>query len=296
MKLALYIFTLFVMGSCSFNFMFLHPDKFKEDYEARKFIEYQSKDTLVVEFKNTHVPHFRVPIDDIVPDIKSLDFDVNSFFISNGNKDSLNAWMLSPKDSLNGTMLLFLHGNAGNVTSQFQSMTPFVRKGYQALVLDYSGFGFSTGRASRKNVLKDANMAIDHIIADTSLEYDRLLIYGQSLGGHVAVVVAEENQDYIDGLIIEGAFSSHKDVGADMAGVLARIFVKEGYSAKESFRGYYGPTLIIHSEDDKMIPIAHGERLNGVARKPKTFLRIDGRHINGPILYSDTISKLMEQL
>jgi pimeloyl-ACP methyl ester carboxylesterase len=276
--------------------MFLHPDKFKEDYEARRIVEYKSKDTLLVEFENTHIPHFRLPVDDIVPEIESIDININSLFIPNGNKDSLNAWMLAPKDSTNGTMILFLHGNAGNVVSQFQSMTPFVRKGYQALVLDYSGFGFSTGRPTRRNVLKDANMAFDYIVADTSLVYERLIIYGQSLGGHVAVVVAEENQDYIDGLVIEGAFSSHKDVGADMAGVMARIFVKEGYSAKDSFRGYYGPTLIIHSEEDKMIPLAHAETLNRVARNPKTFLKIDGRHINGPILYADTISSLMEGL
>ena len=173
---------------------------------------------------------------------------------------------------------------------------PFVKKGFQVFMIDYSGFGFSQGKSKRKYVLTDSKDGLDYLLSRNDIKYDKLIMYGQSLGGHLAAVSGTQNQDKIDGLVLEGAFSSHKDAANDRVPFLSRLFVREMYSAEKNIKHYKKPLLIIHSTEDTTIPYRHGERLLELANEPKELYTIDGRHVYGPLLYGDSIAQKLVEL
>lgn len=282
---------LLVLGSCAMNGIFLHPYTLHENDRFSEYVE-EKKDTLTLCFDETCQPS----IIDSKKNRVELPYAMESRFFPNRVGDSINAWLFSPLENYNGVTIYFLHGNAGNIVYQYAFVTPFVKRGFQVFMIDYSGFGFSEGNATREAVYIDATDGLQYLLNDSGIRYDHLLIYGQSLGGHLSTVIANENQDKIDGLIIEGAFSSHKDVASDRVPVLGRIFTKEMYSGEKNIVGLKKPVLIIHSIEDETIKFKHGERLYSLANEPKEFYQIDKPHIYGPLYYADSIVSKMNKL
>lgn len=289
MKQALIPGLLFILSSCGFNFMFLHPWKLKQD----SVITYKKKDadSLVLRFEG-HTPTF------YIKDLAQADttYSIQSDFIVNSHDDSLNVWWIKPTGPANGKTIFFLHGNAANLAYQYQGMVPFVRDGYQVVALDYSGFGFSQGKAKRKFLLDDAREAFEILMNDEVVKEEQIIVYGQSLGGHLSTIVASEFEDKIDLLVTEGAFASHKDVASDVAGIAGRIFVKEGYSGKKAIADFKKPYLIVHSTDDKVVPYWHANELLASTNNRASLLTIDQCHICGPQYHYDTIRSSMESL
>jgi len=272
--------------------MFLHPYALNQDSQFKGFVE-AVNDTLTLTFDEQKHP----VIVDSHNEKPDLDFSIESSFFTNSSGKLINSWMFRPtKQEYNGTTIYFLHGNAGNVVYHYNFVTPFVKKGFQVFMIDYSGFGFSEGEAKRKLILKDANEGLDYLIKRGDIRYDKLLIYGQSLGGHLAGVVASQNKNKIDGVVIEGGFSSHKNVASDMVPILGHIFVREMYSAKRAVRDFGKPILIIHSTEDEVVNYKHGEKLYNAAIDPKSMYTIDKPHIRGPLFYADSIIHKMEKM
>lgn len=280
-----------LLSSCAFNKMFLHPFPLKT---TDSFSDYNKelKDTLTLTFSEDKSPIIK----NSTGDVANLNYSIENIHFLNQQEDTLNAWFIKPNSNYNGITLYFLHGNAGNIVYNYLLMEPFVKKGFQIFMIDYSGFGFSQGKSKRKFVLTDAKDGLDYLLSRADIKHDKLIMYGQSLGGHLAVVSGTQNQDKIDGLVIEGAFTSHKDAANDRVPFLSRIFVREMYSAEKNIGKYKKPLLIIHSTEDKTIPYKHGERLNQLANEPKEFYTIDGRHVYGPLLYGDSIAEKLVEL
>lgn len=290
MKLIFYFLLLFFLTSCGFNKVFLVPDKLDIQHQAFKTVYNKNADTLVIADATCCQPYF------INTENKTLDYpySIKSIFFDSKSGNKLNAWIISNDSVYNGKNIIFFHGNAGNLVSQHKMMLPFVKAGYKVFMADYSGFGFSKGKATRKNVLLDGNSAIEYFTnLDTTA---RWIIYGQSLGGHLTPVVALANQELIDGIVVEGAFTSHHDIGANSAGFIARILIAEKYSAKKALKQFKKPVLIIHSTEDNIIPYRMGEQLFEVANEPKQFYQIDKCHICGPIYFSENILQKMDVL
>lgn len=282
---------IFIVSSCALNKTFLHPwDLNKEDTVSAYVPEVD--DTLTLGFNDDRT----AKITNSAGEEADLAYTIETIFFENRSGDSLYAWFMEPKENYNGTTIYFLHGNAANLAYQVLFAAPFVEAGYQVFIFDYSGFGFSQGEATRKAVKNDATDGLNYLMSRKDIEYDHLLLYGQSLGGHLSVVIANENQDKIDGLITEGAFSSHNDIAADVVPVLGRIFTREMYSAEKNIVDFKKPILIIHSTEDERIPYEQGERLFELANEPKEFYTIDQKHIRGPLFYADSITAKMARM
>jgi hypothetical protein len=271
--------------------MFLRPDKAPPEAKSLKFTT--AKDTTIVYFSpETHQPTFTKSGRDTI----DPGFTIESIVFESSDGNKLNGWMLKPKKNFCGITLLHFHGNAGFLLSQYQLMAPLVKNGFQVFMFDYSGFGFSTGKATRKNILPDALSVIDYVKARPDVQKTKLVLYGQSLGGHLSAVAAEKRQSSVDGLVIEGSFSSDKDAAASIAGIFGRIFVKQTYSAKKSIAQFHKPVLIIHSSEDKTIPVYLGKKLFAAANDPKEFYEIKKPHIYGAVFYPGEITQKIKNM
>lgn len=280
-----------LLTSCSFNKLFLQPTKIP--VSTTQLSLKTARDSTVVSFSGeAHQPMFLKNGTDTI----TFDFSIESVNYKSANGNILNGWLLKPKNATATTTLLHLHGNGGCLLSQFKAISPLVGKGFQVFMFDYSGFGFSQGKSTRKNVLIDALSTLDYLKTRPDISTTTLLLYGQSLGGHLSAVVAAQRPDAISGLIIEGAFSSHKDIGGHMVPVLGKIFVKQGYSAVKSIKNFNKPVLVIHSTEDEMIPFYMGKKIFDNANEPKDFYEVKKCHICAPQFYADEISEKIKKM
>lgn len=286
-KISLIITALVLLTSCNFNKLFLIPAKIPTDTKKISLYNNKGNENVSVYFSgDNYQPTFIRNGKDTI----DLGFTIESVVFKSSNGNKINGWFLKPKHPTPLVTIIHFHGNAGNLLSQFELMSPFVKKGFQVFLFDYSGFGFSEGKATKNNVMTDALSVLDYIKSRPEIKNTKLIIYGQSLGGHLSIVVADKRQNDIDGLVIEGAFSSHKDIAANIAGIFGRIIVKQNYCALKSIKNYKKPILVIHSTEDEVIPFKLGQKLFNNANEPKEFYEIRYSHIQGPLFYSDEIS------
>lgn len=290
---SLIILTVILLTSCSLNKVFLLPTKITETVRRVTMINPATNDTTVVFFSgDNYQPTFTKNGKDTI----DFDFTIESVVFKSANGNKINGWFLKPKNKISTITLLHLHGNSGCLFSQYQAMTPLIKNDFQIFLFDYSGFGFSEGKATKENILTDALSALDYLKSRQDIKNTKLVIYGQSLGGHLSAVVAAQRQNDIDGLVIEGAFSSHKDIAANNVGIFGRIFVNEKYSAVKSIKDYKKPLLVIHSTEDKIVPFKMGQKIFDNANSPKEFFEIKKEHILGPKYYTDEISKKIKSM
>ncbi|MDP6636089.1 MAG: alpha/beta hydrolase [Phycisphaerae bacterium] len=190
----------------------------------------------------------------------------------------LHGWFL-PVESSKGTVLMF-HGNGGNVSHRLETIAIFHDLGYNAMIIDYRGYGRSEGSPGEHGTYRDAEAAWKYLISERKLDPKRIVIFGRSLGSAVAAWLAVEKQSA--GLILESAFTSIPDMGAELYKFLpVRLLARIKYDTFGRIKQVRCPLLIIHSPDDEIIPYHHGQKLFAAANEPKRFLEISGGHNDG---------------
>ena len=294
LNLILLIILLNILNSCQFSSLFHRANKLEKKWNfnnlppfaingEKHHIESDALESTICIFKDT------VRLNKTY-EIKPIDFVSKS-----GNK--LSGLLLSPKNNLR-TDLIFLHyhGSAGNLLGyHFQMVSQLTEKGFQVFTFDYSGYGFSDGKATRKNVLTDAYSALDFIKNNPIFKNKKVIIFGQSYGGYLATVVGSNRQNDIEGMIIEGAFYSHRKEAVYTVGFVANI-VYDGIRAEKEIKKNKKPILIIHSKEDKMTPIKFGEKIFDEANEPKYFMEIDKNHLDGLQYYGDSIKVKINEI
>jgi uncharacterized protein len=223
------------------------------------------------------------------PDTTIYYVEIINFKSGNGN--TLNGWFLKPKQGISKATVLQLHGNGGNISYQYQFAEPLVKAGYQVMVFDYEGYGKSTGTPSQENVLDDAIQALKYVKQRSDVAGKKLILFGQSLGGHLSCVVAAKENAMIDALVIEGAFSGHELMAAYVTKQhggprwLAKLLVPTRYEGIDYIDKVSVPKLIIHSTEDATCPFYMGKALFDKATEKKEFWEIKGGHIMASRLY-----------
>ena len=173
-------------------------------------------------------------------------------------------------------VLLFLHGNAGNVADR-AAVCAYMREDLSASVLlfDYRGYGRSEGQPTIEGMLNDARAARDYLAARERVEPRSVVLLGRSFGGALAVELAAE--EGARGIVLESTFSSLRDVaGVHYPPYLVNLLVADRLKSSNRIRGYHGPLLQSHGDSDRVIPFASGQRLFDNANQPKTFVRVPG--------------------
>lgn len=195
--------------------------------------------------------------------------------------------------------LLFLHGNAGNISHRLESLEIFHELGLATLIIDYRGYGRSEGKPSEAGLYRDADAAWHYLVEDRKVPPQRVIVFGRSMGAAVAAHLAAERP--VGGLILESAFSSVPDRGAELYSIFPiRLLARIHYPTAEWVKQVRAPVLVIHSEEDELIPFHHGEAVYHAAPEPKQFLQIRGDHNSGFILsrpvYMEGLARWLESL
>lgn len=176
--------------------------------------------------------------------------------------------------------LLFLHGNGGNISHRLEKLAMYHQLGLAVFIIDYRGYGLSQGSPSEPGTYLDADAAWNYLIKDKAVPENRIIFYGESLGGAVAAWLATQHQP--GALILESSFTSIMDMGRHYYPYLPiRWISRIKYPTLDRIKQVHAPLLIIHSPTDDIVPYAQGKKLFESAHEPKSLLEITGDHNNG---------------
>lgn len=208
--------------------------------------------------------------------------DYEALTLDTADGERLDAWFV-PAPQAHG-VVLFLHGNAGNMAQRMDSIAMFHRLGYGVLIFDYRGYGRSSGKPSEAGLYLDAESAWAHLTRRRGIAPDRVVLFGESLGGAVAARLAARQppREQPGALVLASVFTSVPDLAADLYPWLpARWLARLRYDTAEALTQIRSPVLVAHSPDDEIVPFRHGQRLFQAAPAPKVFLRLAGGHNDG---------------
>ena len=177
-------------------------------------------------------------------------------------------------------VLLWCHGNAGNLIHRLENLGELYRLGLSVFIFDYRGYGRSSGKPSEEGLYQDALAAYGYLTETRGVKPERLVLFGRSLGAAIAAELASHTQP--GALIIESAFTSAPNMAAQLYPWLpVRWMSRYRYDTQSSLEAITCPLLVIHSREDDLIPYAQGEQLFAHARAPKQFLELHGGHGDG---------------
>ncbi|MGV8041167.1 MAG: alpha/beta hydrolase [Thermoanaerobaculaceae bacterium] len=200
-------------------------------------------------------------------------------FLTTEDGVRLHAWWVSPPESrppveLGRPVMLYLHGNAGNISHRGGVVATLARRlGMDVLILDYRGYGRSEGRPHEEGLYEDARTAWRFLTVDRGLPAGRILVYGKSLGGGVATRLASEGHPA--GLVLQSTFTSIPDLAAHHYPFVPRFLVRTRMDSLSRIAAVGCPLLVVHSRADEIAPFAHGKRLFAAAREPKRFFTVE---------------------
>ena len=202
--------------------------------------------------------------------------------------------------------VLFFHGN-GEIGPEYDDIAAvYNQRGFNFIIADFRGYGFSNGTPTAENTMEDA-----HIILDSVRKYIKeneylgsLILMGRSLGSVSVLELAKRFSDDFEGLIIESGFAEEKPL-FDLIGMTAEQvgFKKEdGFMNDEKIKKYSGPLLVIHAEQDHIIPFSQGEELLKLSpSENKKLLPIPNANHNNilgmsPQIYFEEIARFINAL
>jgi fermentation-respiration switch protein FrsA (DUF1100 family) len=198
--------------------------------------------------------------------------------LTTSDNERLHGWYVPAANSKG--VLLFFHGNAGNISHRLESIKIFHELGLDTLIIDYRGYGQSTGKTTEQGTYLDAQAAWDYLINNRGIPADRIIIFGRSLGGAIGAWLGVQNNPAA--VIIESSFSS----GVDMARRIypfmpVRLITRLQYPVADYAAQLNCPVLVIHSRHDEIIPFAMGQAIYAAVKQDKKFLELRGDHNNG---------------
>lgn len=192
----------------------------------------------------------------------------------------LNAWMVRADDP--AAVVLYCHGNSGNI-SLYGRWMERVRERHRLtlMVFDYRGYGKSEGEATVEGVLADAAAARTKLATLAGCPEEKLLLWGRSLGGAVAIQLAAAKPPA--GLILESTFPSFREVADLHQPALSWLVPRDRLNSVEAIGDVKCPLLQAHGTADRLIPLAMGKKLHEAAGSStkRLLVKEGGDHNNG---------------
>jgi len=218
---------------------------------------------------------------------------------SGGQSDRIHGWWI-PAEKPDAPVMLYFHHNAINIGANVSQALQFHKLGYSIFLFDYRGFGQSEGAFSTESHLyEDAQAAWNYLTQERKLSPNRIVIYGHSVGGAIAIDLAAKHPEAA-ALIVQSSFTSMRDM-TKRFGVYwflpIELVLRQRFESLEKMKSIKMPVLIMTGTEDIQIPVEMGERLYAAAPGSKQLIIIQGgghdNHLSEP--YKQRVKQFIDQ-
>ena len=201
-------------------------------------------------------------------------------FFNNGRGHRLHAWFFGQNSSDN-FVILYSMGKDGDIARRAETLAQLLDSGAAVFVYEYGGYGVSEGRPSLPGILNDAVAAYDYLTHRLGIREDRVVLYGESLGGAVSAWLVMQRR--AAAIILKSAFASLESIAKYRLFFLrlypSFLFPTPCLDNARAVRVALVPTLIVHGQGDRMIPLSHARFLHESATGPSQLLLLpESRH------------------
>ncbi len=214
--------------------------------------------------------------------VYEFDHDFDEIFIDTEDGARLNA--LHFKQEKPRGIIVYYHGNAGDLSKWGQITSYFLQFNYEVLVMDYRGYGKSTGKLSEEALYKDAQLVYDK--ARELLPDRKIIVYGRSIGTAIASKIASKNDPAT--LILETPFYDFRKLVKQKAPYVPQALLKYDFPTAHFADDVKCKVLIIHGTDDGIVPFESGLELYKVLpEKTRSFVKVEGGKHNDLINFKE---------
>jgi len=206
-------------------------------------------------------------------------FDYEDVVITTSDNVKIHGWFLKAQQETG--VILFLHGNAGNISHRLFKAKGWIDRGFSIFLVDYRGYGKSAGKIKHQdNVYSDVDAAFQWLIHEKNIPINKIILYGESLGSAAVTKLAEQNKVWA--IILEAPFTSFLDLTGIHYPLVPKVLVKDfSFSNIDRIHNMQSPLLILHGTKDDICPIKLGQMLFEKAPSPKEFISVEqGNHNN----------------
>ncbi|MEW5993437.1 MAG: alpha/beta hydrolase [Candidatus Zixiibacteriota bacterium] len=194
-----------------------------------------------------------------------------------GSGERLHGWYFAnAADTPGKPVVLFCHGNAGNISHRLETVDVLLGLGADILLFDYRGYGRSDGAPSESKAYTDAAACYRWLTEERGVHPNQIVLFGRSLGGAVAADLAQKAD--CRSLILESTFTNAADMAKRLFPYIPTALLRFRFDTMRKLPGLDCPILICHSPEDEIIPYDMGCRLFETARNPKRFVSLRGGH------------------
>ena len=199
-------------------------------------------------------------------------------WVNTDDGERLHGWLIAaqPDSAAQGTVLFF-QGNAGNKATRIPLAADLSNAGYNVFLVDYRGYGQSTGQPTEDGLYADALASWRFLVDERRIDPSNIVLFGRSLGGGPATWLA--SQVGARTLLLESTFTSVPNVAAYHYPILpVRWLSRYQFDSLSRIADVGMPVHIIHGRKDEVVPFEHGQRLHKAARPPKAFTATHDTH------------------
>ncbi len=204
-----------------------------------------------------------------------------------GDGEQLHGWWIESRSATIGHLLL-CHGNAGNIADRLLHAALLSAAGFDVLLFDYRGYGASTGTPSEEGTYRDARAALRCLLEQPEVDPRRVVYLGESLGGAIALELALFSPPA--GLVLLSTFTSVRALARVHYPFFPAGVVPDAYPSLQRIPRLAAPLLLLHGDQDEIVPIAHAHELFEAAPEPKAL------HMFAGVGHNDLVSDAGREL
>lgn len=231
--------------------------------------------------------------------VNNIKHDENYFLNKNGDK--LHSWLFRLPDP-NAPVVLFCHGNAGNIGHRLMLAKYLMDAGASVFLFDYRAFGKSSGKKDLPGIIDDSRAAYDYLVKEKKFKPSQIVIYGESIGGGNACALASSVDS--GGLILDSTFTSLLQIAKKKVSFF-RVYPdflqpSPAFDNIATLRGKHAPLLVIHGKIDELIPYEEAQENFAAASEPKQMLELPNSTHNwkepDAKIYIEGVKKFLQQV
>jgi uncharacterized protein len=222
--------------------------------------------------------------------------------ISTPGQPTLAGWLLPTTSEVRGTVL-YLHGNAENISTHFAAVYWLPKEGYQVFLFDYAGYGESEGTVSLSGIHRDVERMIGWVAADHRTMGKPLILFGSSLGGTMALYAAaqSEKRGALQAVVAEAPFSSYRSIAREKLSLIwltspfrwpLGFLVSDHFSPLGVAEKMNKQVLLIHGTTDAVVPLHHSADLCAAIGERCTLLEVPGAGHGEPLVRPDVRAQI----